>query len=231
MTTNALFITGTDTHVGKTFVTCGIANKLRENDKQVGVMKPVETGCWNGTTRHPEDAAAIAKAAGCTAPLTTICPYQFDAPVAPDIAARLEGVHIDSQMLCSTFEQIAGCHDVTLVEGAGGFLVPIKERYLMADLVQDFNIPTVVVVASKLGAINHTLLTLEAAAARNITVRGYILNHVSNATDVATTTNADLLSRCTDIPCLGEIAYTPPAHNNSSQVVKAALNWQTMWQD
>jgi len=226
---NALFVTGTDTHVGKTFVTCGIVSKLRKNGTRVGVMKPVETGCWNGTTRHPEDAAAIVKAAGCTVPLTTVCPYQFDAPVAPDVAARLEGVQIDPQLLRSTFEEIAGCHDVTLVEGAGGFLVPINERYLMADLVRDFNIPAVVVVASKLGAINHTLLTLEAAAARNITVRGYVLNHVSISNDAATATNAELLSRCTDIPCLGEIAYTPPARNKSSQVVETALDWQNLW--
>ena len=226
---NALFVTGTDTHVGKTFVTCGIVSKLRKNGTRVGVMKPVETGCWNGTTRHPEDAAAIVKAAGCSVPLTTVCPYQFDAPVAPDVAARLEGVQIDPQLLRSTFEEIAGCHDVTLVEGAGGFLVPINERYLMADLVRDFNIPAVVVVASKLGAINHTLLTLEAAAARNITVRGYVLNHVSISNDAATATNAELLSRCTDIPCLGEIAYTPPARNKSSQVVETALDWQNLW--
>ena len=226
---NALFITGTDTGVGKTFVTCEIVKKLRKSGTRVGVMKPVETGCWNGTTRHPEDAAAIVKAAGCTVPLTTVCPYQFDAPVAPDVAARLEGVQIDPQLLRSTFEEIAGCHDVTLVEGAGGFLVPINERYLMADLVRDFNIPAVVVVASKLGAINHTLLTLEAAAARNITVRGYVLNHVSISNDAATATNAELLSRCTDIPCLGEIAYTPPARNKSSQVVETALDWQNLW--
>ena len=228
---NALFVTGTDTHVGKTFVTCGIVSKLRKNGIRVGVMKPVETGCWNGTTRHPEDAAAIAKAAGCTVPLTTVCPYQFDAPVAPDVAARLEDIQVEPQLLCSTFQQIAGCHDVTLVEGAGGFLVPINDRYLMADLVRDFNIPMVVVVASKLGAVNHTLLTLEAAAARNITIQGYVLNHVSSSNDAATATNKELLSRCTDIPCLGEIAYTPPAQNKTNQVVETALDWKNMWRD
>ena len=222
-----LFITGTDTGVGKTFVARGIASALRARGRRVGVLKPVETGCGGGLARRPADALALRAAAGSTLPLDRICPYPLDAPLAPDVAARLENVRIDPREIVAAFRIIDRKHDVTVVEGAGGLLVPIVDRYTMADLACDLNLPLLVVVNSKLGAINHTLLTLEAAAARGLTVRGYVLNHPS-AADEAAATNASVLAHCTDTPCLGTIAWTPAAERDPGVIVGPALDWNRL---
>ncbi len=223
-----LFITGTDTGVGKTFVARGIASALRARGRRVGVMKPVETGCGGGLRRRPADALALRAAAGSALPLDRICPYRLDAPLAPDVAARLENVRIDPAVILAAFRAIDAVHDVTLVEGAGGLLVPIVERYSMADLARDLDLPLLVVVDSKLGAINHTLLTLEAAAARGLAVRGYVLNHAS-AADEAASTNASVLKRCTDTPCVGTIHWTPSAEQDPGAIAGPAIDWRRLF--
>ncbi len=203
------FITGTGTGVGKTFVACGIAAALRARGLRVGVMKPIETGCGPAGARRARDAAALRAAAESPLDLGTICPWQLEAPLAPDVAARLEGVRIDPPRIVRLYRAIERDHEVTLVEGAGGLLVPIDGGYTMADLARELHLPLIVVVDSKLGAINHTLLTLEAAAVRGLTVIGYVLNRAAPDDDRATMTNADLLARCTSVPCLGAVAWTP----------------------
>lgn len=228
MVMGGFFITGTDTGVGKTFIVRGIAATLRARGRRVGVMKPVETGCGSGAERRPADAAALRAAAGSDLTLDRICPYQLDAPLAPDVAARLEGIRVDPAVLIAAFEEIDRSHDITLVEGAGGLLVPLTGRYLMADLARDLKLPLLVVVDSKLGAINHTLLTLEAAAARGLAVRGYVLNRASGTDDAASATNASVLARCADTPCLGAVGWTPAAGENPGAVVGPAIDWSRL---
>lgn len=228
MAMGGLFITGTDTGVGKTFIARGIAATLRARGRRVGVLKPVETGCGSGAERRPADAAALRAAAGSDLALDRICPYQLAAPLAPDVAARLERTRVDPAVLIAAFGEIDRTHDVTLVEGAGGLLVPIAERYLMADLARDLHLPLLVVVDSKLGAINHTLLTLEAAAARGLAVRGYVLNRASGKEDPASATNASVLSRCAGAPCLGAVGWTPSAEKDPGAVVGAAIDWSRL---
>ncbi len=225
-----LFITGTDTGVGKTFVARGIASVLRARGRRVGVLKPIETGCGAAIDRQPADALALRAAAGSNLPLDRICPYQLDAPLAPDVAARLENVRIDPAVVAAAFRALDRDHDFTLVEGAGGLLVPIRDRYTMADLASELGLPVLVVVDSKLGAINHALLTLEAAAARGLSVRGYVLNHAS-AADEAAATNASVLARCTDVACLGTINWTPMAERDPGGIVEPALDWEGLFPD
>lgn len=225
-----LFITGTDTGVGKTFVARGIVSALRARGRRVGVMKPVETGCGSSMTPRPADALALRSAAGSTLSLDRICPYRLDAPLAPDVAARLQNVRIDPEVILAAFRGIDAEHDLTVVEGAGGLLVPIVERYAMADLARDLDLPLLVVVDSKLGAINHALLTLEAAAARGLAVRGYVLNHAA-AADEAAATNASVLERETDVPCLGTIEWTPAAETDPGVIVGPAIDWDRLLLD
>ena len=223
-----LFITGTDTGVGKTFVARGIASALRARGRRVGVLKPIETGCGGAIDRTPADALALRAAAGSNLPLERICPYRLDAPLAPDVAARLEDVRIDPAVIAAAFRALEQDHDVTLVEGAGGLLVPILNRYTMADLARDLDLPLLVVVDSKLGAINHTLLTLEAATARGLTLRGYVLNHAS-AADEAAATNASVLARSTGVACLGSINWAPSAERDPGRVVAPAIDWNLLF--
>jgi dethiobiotin synthetase len=222
-----LFITGTDTGVGKTFIARGIAAVLRARGQRVGVMKPVETGCGGTIPRRPADALALRAAAGSRLPPDRICPYPLDAPLAPDVAARLENTRIDPAVIVAAFRAMRAAHDVTLVEGAGGLLVPIADRYVMADLARDLDLPLLVVVDSKLGAINHTLLTLEAAAARGLAVCGYVLNHAA-AADEAAATNASVLARCTNVPCVGTVEWTPAAERDPGTLIESAIDWERL---
>ena len=205
---SGLLITGTDTGVGKTLVTCGLAACLTAGGRTVGVMKPVETGCEirNGEL-FPEDAALLASFAGSRAPLEELCPYRFAPPVAPSVAADQAGVSIRPERIVSLFQRISHRHDTVLVEGAGGLLVPLVDRYTFADLARDLGVPLLVVVGSKLGALNHTLLTLGYALAHSLPLKGYIMNHPMSSADPATTTNSETLARLTDVACLGSIPH------------------------
>ena len=223
---SGFFITGTDTGVGKTFFAKGLTSALRRREMRVGVMKPVETGCGPPEKRHPTDALALAKAGGNDFDLSLICPYQFEAPLAPEVAARLEGQEIDGQIILAAYQTMSRQCDLMVVEGAGGLMVPIAASYTMADLVYDLNIPLLLVVDSKLGAVNHTLLTLETAASRDLKVCGYVLNHASPEADLASNTNAELLSRCTDIACLGNIPWSPD--HDPTETIDNAIDWNRL---
>ena len=204
----SLFITGTDTGIGKTLVSCGIAAALTAQGKRVGVLKPAETGCDRREgVLYPDDAMRLADYAQSSLPIETICPYRFSPPVAPSVAAEQAGVTIQPERVVEVFQSIAGQHEVTLVEGAGGLLVPLVGRYSFADLARDLGIPILVVVGSKLGALNHTLLTLHCIETRGLPLAGYILNQPTRTTDDAIKTNAATLAGLTDAPCRGIIPY------------------------
>ncbi|MGE4094479.1 MAG: dethiobiotin synthase, partial [Candidatus Binatia bacterium] len=195
---NGIFITGTDTGVGKTLVGCGLIAALRALGKRVGVLKPAETGCsTRDATLYPEDAARLAAVAETTASLDQICPYRFAPPLAPSVAASQSGTTIDLAHIGSIFRTTAASSDVTVVEGAGGLLVPLVERYTIADLARDLNLPVIVVVGSKLGALNHALLTLDCAHNRGLHLLGYIVNPPTPHTDEAIRTNADTVRELT----------------------------------
>jgi dethiobiotin synthetase len=203
-----LFITGTDTGVGKTFVACGLAALLSESGCRVGVMKPAETGCLEKDGKlFPEDAVKLKEAAGCAVPLEKVCPFQLRDPLAPGIAAEREGTRIDIDRLIDIYDEISSAHDITLVEGAGGLMVPLLPSYTYADFAHVVKLPTLVVAANRLGALNHLLLTLEHASCKGLRVLGYVLNQIQSEPSLAVDTNRAALSTLTAVPCLGEISY------------------------
>lgn len=207
-----LFITGTDTGIGKTFVGCGLAAAWTARGKRVGVLKPAETGCTERDgALYPDDAVRLAGFAGLTADRPDdwerLCPYRFPLPVAPSVAARQVGVRIEPERLVQRYSDVAKCHDVTIVEGAGGLLVPLAGRYSFADLAQDLAISVLVVVGSKLGALNHALLTLDCIRTRGLPLAGYVLNHPNAESDDAVRTNTETLAGLTDVPCRGVISH------------------------
>lgn len=204
-----VLITGTDTGVGKTFIGCGLAAALTARGNKVGVFKPAETGCaLRDGELYPEDALRLAAFARSPLSLEQLCPYRFALPVAPNVAAEMAGTVIEKERIFALFRQTSAQCDVMLVEGAGGLLVPLRDRYTFADLARDLDVPVLVVVGSKLGALNHTLLTLSCAQGMSLRVAGYIVNHPLAPADIATQTNVQSLAGLTDVPCLGVIPFT-----------------------
>jgi dethiobiotin synthetase len=194
----AYFLTGTDTNVGKTYVGAALARALTAAGKRVGVYKPVASGCeLIAGELQSEDALALWNAAGEPLTLREVCPQCFAAPLAPPLAARVEGKSVDAKLLRSGFDIWRSGFDVTLVEGAGGLLSPISATDLNADLARDLGLPLIVVAANRLGTINHTLLTLEAASSRGLEVRCVVLSDVSAKLDESAATNAAELRRLT----------------------------------
>jgi len=203
-----ILIAGTDTGVGKTFVACGLAALLRDCGYRVGVMKPAETGCVeNEGQPFPEDAVRLKEASRCDAPLDKICPYQLREPLAPSIAAERTGVKIDIDRLMNVYHEISSGHDVTLVEGAGGLMVPLLPSYTYADFAKVLKLPLIVVAANRLGAINHLLLTLEHASCKGLRVLGYVLNQIGGPLSLAAETNREVLANLSAAPCLAELPF------------------------
>jgi dethiobiotin synthetase len=174
VTRRGLFVTGTDTGVGKTVIACGLARGLRRRGVDVGVMKPCETGVG---PEGPKDAAALRAAAGVEDPIEDICPQSFALPAAPSVAAQVESRVVDLERIRLASKTLDARHEFLLVEGAGGWLVPITPDFAMADLAAELGYPVLVVARASLGTINHTLLTVEAIERRGLPLAGVVVNH------------------------------------------------------
>lgn len=172
-----IFITGTDTGVGKTIVAAVLARLLRMRGLSVGVMKPVTSGCRaeNGVLVS-DDALLLCQAAGVTCS-ADVAPYLLREPLAPAEAAKLDGVVIDFARIRESYERLAAAHDYVIVEGAGGLMVPLAGGLLVADLARHLGLPLLVVARSDLGTINHTVLTCFAAGQMELRVAGVIINN------------------------------------------------------
>lgn len=205
----AFFITGTDTNIGKTFVSTLIARALKARGIDIGVMKPVETGCREADgALAPMDALALKGAAKSNGPLDVINPYRFAPPLSPNVAARLSGVEIDLSRIESAFKTLSEAHEIMLVEGAGGLLVPLNDHHTMADLALRLGSQLLIVAANRLGVINHTLMTIECARAHGLDVAGVILNSPAPSEDeLSVRYNRSEIERYA--PVLADIAYTP----------------------
>jgi dethiobiotin synthetase len=208
-----LFITGTNTGVGKTYVAACIARGLRAQGTRVGVYKPVASGAPGAAS----DAQLLWQAAGQLGTLDRVCPQAFDAPLAPHLAARQQGRNIDADLLRSGIHYWQQRSDIVLVEGVGGLLSPITDEEYVADLAMDFGYPLLVVAANVLGVINQTLQTLVTAATfrEGLPVAGVVLNDIGPADessgDPSRLTNAQELSaRCVP-PLLGHLAWNATA--------------------
>ncbi len=205
---SALFVTGTDTEIGKTVVSAGLALAFTKRGRDVGVMKPTVTGCRTVRgKRVSDDVEYLVGASGCDDDRSLIAPYMLRDPLAPEVAAGREGTRIDIRRIMSAFRKLSRKHEILIVEGAGGLFVPIKKNYLMIDLVAALAVPLVIVARPGLGTINHTLLTCEAARARNINVMGIVINNYPRTASVAERTNPDIIRRYARAPLLGILPH------------------------
>jgi dethiobiotin synthetase len=197
-----VFVTGTDTGVGKTVVAAAIAAALRARGVDVGVAKPVQSG--NRAADPEGDAMRLKQAAGVDELPEEIAPFCFDAPLAPLVAARLEERELDLEEVCRAVRTLAERHEIVVVEGAGGLLVPVGRDWTIADLAVALALPLVVVARAGLGTVNHTLLTVFEARRRGLEVAGVV---VDGPPDQSTEANAGLIEAFGHVPVLAVVPW------------------------
>lgn len=210
--TRGIFITGTDTEIGKTAITAGLAAVFKKRGYNVGVMKPVAAGSRT-------DAIILRQSARLADTLDEINPIHFKHPLSPNVAAQLESKTLDIDLIQSAYNKLTIRHNVMLVEGVGGLLVPLSDTVSVADLITQFKLPTLIVARAALGTINHTLLTIEAAQKRNIDILGVIYNTVLSTTnDTAAQTSPEIITRISNIPSLGTLPFDPKVNIDAGQL-------------
>ncbi len=210
-----IFITATDTGVGKTVATAAIVRGLQRQGIKAGAMKPVETGCvCKDGILEPSDGRFLKDIAGMDDTLELITPVRFESPLAPYMAASIEGAQVDLKKIFDAYRQLSGRYDFMIVEGIGGVMVPVAEVakgkgsgvYFVIDLIRELGLPAVVVTRPALGTINHTLLTVSQLLNEGIDVRGIIINFSAPSDgSISEKTNPRALRRLCPVPVIGVI--------------------------
>lgn len=218
------FVTGTDTEVGKTLVSGALILKLRELGRNAIGFKPVVAGTYQGQNGEciNEDIETLRVASNL--PQTqSICPFVLDTPAAPHIVAKANGIELNVNKLLGSFTGIQNENDFVVVEGAGGFIVPLNDHESLADFAQKIDLPIIVVVGMKLGCLNHTLLTIEAIKTRKMKIAGWVANALAQEMSLLNENIQSLQDRI-DAPFLGMIPTLPLAlqkQNNSPYSLEA----------
>lgn len=233
------FITGTDTGVGKTVVTALLGILLRNEGHRITVLKPIETGCTSreGEPENslegelvPEDGAFLKSVLGLDQELDDITPLRFSPPLAPLAISRLSGKAIDVESLRSILRKRHVADKATfetiLIEGMGGLMVPITERYFVYHMIEDSGLPVILVAGNKLGAINHTLLSIEFLSKRGIKTAGIIINNASpDMNDPAKETNPSIIEHLSPVPVIGTVPFLPGLDINSMSAIAKVLKY------
>jgi dethiobiotin synthetase len=193
-----LFVTGTDTGVGKTMVARALAGAAARRGLRVAVMKPCETG-------DGDDAERLIAATGRPLDLELVRPYRFSVPASPEVAAEAAGETIEIRRIEQAFAQLSADADLTIVEGAGGLLVPLGSGLFMADLAARLRLPVVIVSRPSLGTVNHTLLTIEAARRRDLRILGVIFSRAVASNGADESSNPSAIARYGNIPIIGSL--------------------------
>ncbi len=193
-----LLVTGTDTGIGKTWVSALIVEELRKKGTAAVGLKPVLSGAR-------DDAQRLWEANGGSLDLDVVNPRWYRTPVAPLVASRIEGNPLELASMVEQIHQVRDAHDFTLVEGVGGWEVPMGEDFGFPEFAKALGFPVLVVAANWLGTLNHTLLTVKAIQAAGLECVGVVLNHLEAERDVAATTNRMMLDELCPVPIVGEV--------------------------
>ena len=216
-----VFITGTDTEVGKTLIAGGLARLFSNMGINVGVMKPVETGGeYKKGKLVGKDTEYLIRMSKIQDTYSHINPYILQHPLAPYVAAKLEGKKIYKKKILASFRNLTNKYDFLIVEGCGGFLVPITSNYMISDLAGDMKLPVIVVARAELGSINHTLLTLDYTRRSGLKVIGIIINRTSRNIQISEKTNPQTIKTFGKVPILGVVPYTSGRKNMDDVVNK-----------
>ena len=199
------FITGTDTEIGKTFVTSALLQAFSQQGISSLGLKPIASGAeLRDGIWHNEDVDSLMQASSVKRSQPEVCPYLMQTPAAPHIVAARENVRLDPQVIVQAYQQATMHADAVMVEGVGGFHVPLLDDLSTADLAQQLNLPVILVVGMRLGCINHALLTAEAIAARGLRLAGWVANTVDTAM-LFQAENIEALQKRINAPMLGHI--------------------------
>jgi dethiobiotin synthetase len=215
-TMQGLFFTGTDTGVGKTLITAAVARILRTQGHDVCLCKPVATGAALVDGRWlSDDTRRLAEAEGNREAWQDITPWSFPDPVAPPVAACRQGIRLSLDEIAAAVRRRSRPEARVLVEGVGGLLCPLTEEATVADLAQELKLSLIVVTRQSLGTLNHTLLTLEAAASRGLPIAGIVVNQTMPDQGLADQTNVEELRKRIRIPILAVLPYqnSAPSHD------------------
>jgi dethiobiotin synthetase len=219
----AYFITGTDTGVGKTLVTCALMQLARARGDKVGAMKPIAAGADQTSSGWMnDDVALLRQNLSVEISNDDINPYCFRSAIAPHIAAAQENIKVDLNKICASLEKICALSDWVFVEGAGGFKVPLDDHLDMRDLAVALKLPVILVVGMRLGCLNHALLTQDAIRASGLTLAGWVANTIDPMMPVFDENIAALKQRI-DAPLLGIVPYLSPAEYSSLQQLPLRL--------
>ena len=198
------FVTGTDTSVGKTLISCALLHGFAAREKRVIGMKPVAAGCHDDGQN--DDVMRLRAASNVAARDELTNPYCFVPAIAPHLAAQLAGARIDLMHIAEAYSELAAQADEVIVEGAGGLLVPLNANQDVSDLIRELDLPVILVVGMRLGCLNHARLTVEAIAARGLVLAGWVAN-VLDADMTMLDENIEALRQCIGAPLLGVVPY------------------------
>jgi dethiobiotin synthetase len=206
---NGLFVTGTDTAVGKTLIAGAIAKILADEGHKVGIFKPIATGCinhWEGLVSR--DSEFLACCANSDLKLTVINPVAYVTAAAPIVSATEERKPIDFAKIASAYNEICQNCDIVIIEGIGGIRVPLTDEFDLRDLAAEFALPVVIVSRPNLGTINHTLMTIDSARDANLKIAGVVINCYNSAVStIAEETAGQVISQCGNVAILADVPF------------------------
>jgi len=221
-----LFVTGTDTGVGKTLIAGAIAKILTEQGLRVGIFKPIATGCsrtWEGLVS--EDTEFLANCANSDLPLSTITPVGYLTPAAPIVSAACDGPAIDFDSITAAYKDICEQCDMVIVEGIGGVRVPLTVEFDLLDLAVEFALSVVIVARPNLGTINHTLMTIDCIRSAELKIAGVVVNgYDATKTTIAEDTAPQVIAQCTDVDILCVVPFDETLNIKGHCLGEVAVN-------
>jgi dethiobiotin synthetase len=220
----AYFITGTDTGVGKTSITAGLAGSMRKIGIDVGVMKPIATGYPNKTGFKSSDVAKLVEAASIKDPENLINPVFLPLPTSPYDATKLLELSVDMPLIFEQFKKLLSLHEVLLVEGIGGIMTPITKNFFVADMIKGMGIETIIVTRATIGTLNHTVMTCKMCKDYGIKIRGLVINNFDEKGTPAEKNSPSTLYELTNIPILGTIPFIRDLNNLEKMIEYAGKN-------
>lgn len=210
---NAYFITGTDTGVGKTSITAGLAGSMRKLGIDVGVMKPIATGYPNKTGFKSSDVTKLVEASSIKDPENMINPVFLSLPTSPYDAAKLLELSVDMPLIFEQFKKLLTLHEILLVEGIGGIMTPITKNFFVIDMIKRMGIDAIIVTRATIGTLNHTVMTCQMCKDYGVKICGLVVNNFDEKGTPAEKNAPSTLYELTGVPILGTIPFIKDLNN------------------